>query len=96
MELSSNRNLLSPFRGDRGASIVEYAILLLFLSLLAISGVRLVGLGASSSIDGSNSKIAEPGELIAGGGSFSTMTGFSGESSCPPTTGCVQAATGGE
>jgi Flp pilus assembly pilin Flp len=44
---------------ERGASLVEYALLVAMIALVAIGGIRYFGTGSNNSLDNSKSKIVE-------------------------------------
>ena len=48
-------------KGDRGASLVEYAVLLALVAVVCVLAVELLGSdGVASSIDGSGSSLFRP------------------------------------
>ena len=47
-------------RGERGASLVEYALLLALIALVCVTAVQFLGTSASGSLDRSGSSLFVP------------------------------------
>lgn len=50
-----------PFMGDRGASLVEYALLLALIAVVAIGAIELIGNNVNANLNQVGTEIGDPG-----------------------------------
>lgn len=70
----------SSLSSEKGASIVEYVLLLVCISIAALFACRALGITLQESINDDIEEIT-----ISGGGSYSTMSGATNEVNGPGT-----------